>query len=186
MSKSGAGPFLSGCWRCERTWPCPGKILSPVQPLDLCTPRVLRQQTISPFLQTRTSSPREISHLARGAPSQRPVCPEGRSDEAGDLCPTGPQSRWPGLEWPRQVSLGLPLCSMQSQVGKDGSRRRGWSLPGLKSRVYKTGGMTFCFPPQNGTAEGDAAVISGGAVAAGGGIPLPEPPRLQPHLLPAF
>ena len=45
--------------------------------------------------------------------------------------------------------------------------------------------MTFCFPLQNGTAEEDA-VISRGAVAAGGGIPLPEPPRLQPHLLPAF
>ena len=78
MSKSGVGPFFSGCWRCERTWPCPGKMLSPVQPLDLCTLRVLRQQTVSPFLQTRTLSPREISQLARGAPSQRPVCPEGR------------------------------------------------------------------------------------------------------------
>lgn len=122
MSKSGVGPFLSGCWRLERTWPCPGKMLSPVQPLDLCTLRVLRQQTVSPFLQTRTSSPREISQLARGAPSQRPVCPEGRSDEAGDVCPAGPQSRWPGLEWPRQVSLSVSLCAVcRARWGKMGA-----------------------------------------------------------------
>lgn len=144
MSKSGAGPFLSGCWRCERTWPCPGKILSPVQPLDLCTPRVLRQQTISPFLQTRTSSPREISHLARGAPSQRPVCPEGRSDEAGDLCPTGPQSRWPGLEWPRQVSLGLPL-QYAEPGGERWEQETGMEPPGAEVKGLQDGRNDLLF-----------------------------------------
>ena len=149
MSRSGVGPFLSGCWKCERTWLCPGKMLSPVQPLDLCTLQVLEQQAVSPFLQTRTSSPKEINHLARGAPSQRPVCPEGRSDEAGGGCMAGPQSRWCDLEWLQQIFLSFSLCAVcRARWGKMGAGDRDGAPRGRSKGFTRWEGCPFAFFPR--------------------------------------
>ena len=149
MSRSGVGPFLSGCWKCEKTWLCPGKMLSPVQPLDLCTLQVLKQQAVSPFLQTRTSSPKEINHLARGAPSQRPVCPEGRSDEAGGGCMAGPQSRWCDLEWLQQIFLSFSLCAVcRARWGNMGAGDRDGAPRGRSKGFTRWEGCPFAFFPR--------------------------------------
>lgn len=78
-----------------------------------------------------------------------------------------------------------PSVQCAEPGGERWEQETGLEPPGAEVKGLQDGRNDLLFSSPEWYSRGDAAVTSGGAVAAGGGIPLPEPPLLQPHL-PAF